>query len=311
MNQSMNPIFDQTMNMTQMFNQNMNPMMIQNMNQMMNKNMNPMMNNQNMNQMMNNQNMNPMMNNQNINPMMNQNMNQMMNNQNMNPMMNQNRNQMMNNQNMNQMMNQNMNQMMNNQNMNQMMNQNMNQMFNQNMNQMMNNQNMNEMKENAVLSRLVKEYKLCTQDNDLIQIGCNFGIENNNYYYWRVTMIGPKNTPYENGLFTILINFPQDYPLHGPEFKFKNKIYHLNVDFENDLGHICLSSINSWRTSGKVRDKPVYTVKQALFDIFCLFYNQGIEAAYSQNMALEYQNNREKFNEKAKQWTKDFASGKN
>ena len=193
-----------------------------------------------------------------------------------------------------------------------MMNQNMNQMMNnQNMNQMMNNQNMNEMKENAVLSRLVKEYKLCTQDNDLIQIGCNFGIEKNNYYSWRVTMIGPKNTPYENGLFTILINFPQDYPLHGPEFKFKNKIYHLNVDFENDLGHICLSSINSWRTSGKVRDKPVYTVKQALFDIFCLFYNQGIEAAYSQNMALEYQNNREKFNEKAKQWTKDFASGKN
>ena len=298
MNQSMNPIFDQTMNMTQMFNQNMNPMMNnQNMNLMMNQNMNPMMI-QNMNQMMN-QNMNPMMNNQNMNKMMNQNMNLMMN---------QNMNQMMNNQNMNQMMNQNMNQMMNNQNMNQMMNQMMN---NQNMNQMMNNQNMNEMKENAVLSRLVKEYKLCTQDNDLIQIGCNFGIENNNYYYWRVTMIGPKNTPYENGLFTILINFPQDYPLHGPEFKFKNKIYHLNVDFENDLGHICLSSINSWRTSGKVRDKPVYTVKQALFDIFCLFYNQGIEAAYSQNMALEYQNNREKFNEKAKQWTKDFASGKN
>ena len=298
MNQSMNPIFDQTMNMTQMFNQNMNPMMNnQNMNLMMNQNMNPMMN-QNMNQMMN-QNMNPMMNNQNMNKMMNQNMNLMMN---------QNMNQMMNNQNMNQMMNQNMNQMMNNQNMNQMMNQMMN---NQNMNQMMNNQNMNEMKENAVLSRLVKEYKLCTQDNDLIQIGCNFGIENNNYYYWRVTMIGPKNTPYENGLFTILINFPQDYPLHGPEFKFKNKIYHLNVDFENNLGHICLSSINSWRTSGKVRDKPVYTVKQALFDIFCLFYNQGIEAAYSQNMALEYQNNREKFNEKAKQWTKDFASGKN
>ncbi len=312
MNQSMNPIFDQTMNMTQMFNQNMNPMMNnQNMNLMMNnQNMNPMMI-QNMNKMMN-QNMNPMMNNQNMNQMMNQNMNPMMNNQNMNQMMNnQNMNPMMNNQNMNQMMNQNMNQMMNNQNMNQMMNQNMNQMMNQNMNQMMNNQNMNEMKENAVLSRLVKEYKLCTQDNDLIQIGCNFGIEKNNYYSWRVTMIGPKNTPYENGLFTILINFPQDYPLHGPEFKFKNKIYHLNVDFENDLGHICLSSINSWRTSGKVRDKPVYTVKQALFDIFCLFYNQGIEAAYSQNMALEYQNNREKFNEKAKQWTKDFASGKN
>ena len=268
---------------------NMNPILGQTMSQMLNQNMNPMMNNQNMNPMMNNQSMNPMMNNQNMNPMMNnQSMNPMMNNQSMNPMMN----------------NQSMNPMNNNQNMNPMMN-------NQNMNPMMNNQNMNPMNGNAVLSRLVKEYKLCTQDNDLIQIGCNFGIENNNYYSWRVTMIGPKNTPYENGLFTILINFPYDYPLHGPEFKFKNKIYHLNVDFENDLGHICLSSINSWRTSGKVRDKPIYTVKQALFDIFCLFYNQGIEAAYNQNMALDYQNNREKFNEIAKKWTKEFASSKN
>ena len=78
-------------------------------------------------------------------------------------------------------------------------------------------------------------------------------------------MIGPKNTPYEDGLFTILIIeiilwvnkfhafissityyfsiFPSDYPNHGPEFRFKNKIYHLRVDPKN--GRICIGSINS------------------------------------------------------------------
>ena len=159
-----------------------------------------------------------------------------------------------------------------------------------------------------VLTRLSQEYSLCTQDNDLIQIGCNFGLEQNNMFKWRITMVGPRNTPYEGGLFTILATFPFDYPNHGPEFKFLNKIYHLNVDFKNDLGHICINSINEWRITGKVTNKPVYTVKQALFDIFCLFYNQGIEGAYDDQMALLYQKEPEKFNQEARKWTQQFAS---
>ena len=161
-----------------------------------------------------------------------------------------------------------------------------------------------------VLTRLMQEYNLCTQDNDLIQIGCNFGLENNNIFRWRVTMVGPRNTPYEGGLFTILAIFPEDYPLHGPEFKFMNKIFHLNVDFKNkeSLGHICINSINEWRIKGVVTNKPVYTVKQALFDIFCLFHNQGVEGAYDEQMADLYKNHPEKFNEEARKWTKNFAS---
>ena len=175
------------------------------------------------------------------------------------------------------------------------------------MNPMMMNQG--QMNQNLVtLNRLTREYQLCSSDNDLIQIGCNFGLENNNIYTWRVTMMGPTNTPYENGLFTIKITFPQDYPIRGPEFKFKNKIYHLNVDFKNDLGHICINSINEWQTTGKVKNKPIYTVKQALFDIFCLFFKQGVESAYDGQMANDYLNNPEKFNEEARRWTKDFAS---
>ena len=158
------------------------------------------------------------------------------------------------------------------------------------------------------LARLREEYNLCTQDNDLIMIGCNFGLENNNIQKWRITMLGPRNTPYEGGLFTIVATFPDDYPNHGPEFKFVNKIYHLNVDFKNDLGHICISSINAWRVSGHVPNKPVYTVKQALFDIFCLFHNQGVEGAYDEEMARLYQKEPEKFNNEAKKWTQQFAS---
>ena len=162
--------------------------------------------------------------------------------------------------------------------------------------------------QNGMMARIKQEYDLCVQDNDLIQIGCNFGLENNNIYTWKVTMLGPGGTPYENGLFTIQVNFPQDYPNHGPEFKFMSKIYHLNVDCERDFGHICISKLNDWRIRGKVKDLPFYTVKQALFDIFCLFYNQGVESAYDNQMANLYVNNPDQFNATARQWTSMYAT---
>ena len=164
--------------------------------------------------------------------------------------------------------------------------------------------------QNDVITRIKQEYNLCEQDNDLVQIGCNFGLENNNIFTWRITISGPTGTPYEGGLYTIIATFPQDYPNHGPEFKFINKIYHLNVNFSDDPGHICLSSLNDWRIRGQVKDQPFYTVKQALFDIFCLFYNQGVIGAYDQNMAAQYTNNREQFNATARQWTQLYARAK-
>ncbi len=164
---------------------------------------------------------------------------------------------------------------------------------------------------NETMNRISQEYNFCVNDNDLVAIGCNFGLENNNIFTWRITMSGPTNTPYGGGLFTILATFPNDYPVHGPEFKFKNKIFHLNVNFSDDPGHICISSLNDWRTRGKVKDLPFYTVKQALFDIFCLFYNQGVVGAYDQKMAELYKNNRQAFDAEARNWTQLYANPNN
>ena len=119
-------------------------------------------------------------------------------------------------------------------------------------------------------------------------------------------MLGPLDSPYKVGLFWIKIIFPKDYPKHGPEFKFMNKIYHLNVNLKND-GHISLSSINQWCTTGKVREKTVYGVKQALFDIFCLFYNQGIDSPYDEEITKLYVSDKKKFDEIAGEWTKKYA----
>ena len=122
-------------------------------------------------------------------------------------------------------------------------------------------------------------------------------------------MMGPRNTPYEGGLFKIGIFFPYDYPNHGPEFKFLNKIYHLNVSncIEN-FGHIDISNINEYRRSGKVPPFKYYNVKKALFDIFCSFDCQNPNCAYDSSMEYLYIHDRKKFNETAKEWTYKYAN---
>ena len=100
-----------------------------------------------------------------------------------------------------------------------------------------------------------------------------------------------------------------NYPNQGPEFKFANKVYHLNVDnrdYSSDRGHISCNRLNEWRSCGKVHGFKFYTVKQALFDIFCLFYEQG-PACYDVSMEKLYVNNRQKFDEIAKEWTKKYS----
>ena len=57
------------------------------------------------------------------------------------------------------------------------------------------NQNVFQTSNEITLSRLNKEFELCCKDNDLIQIGCNFTLYENNIYIWRVTMAGPGKTP--------------------------------------------------------------------------------------------------------------------
>ena len=107
---------------------------------------------------------------------------------------------------------------------------------------------------------------------------------------------------------------PKELSKSRARFKFVNKILHLNVDFREKRddgkcgdGHILLSSLNEWGSIGKVKDKKGYGVKQALFDIFLLFFNQGTESPYDNELVNLYKNNRTLFNEKAKNWTQLYA----
>ena len=44
------------------------------------------------------------------------------------------------------------------------------------------------------------------------------------------SIIGPDDTPYENGVFRLEIRIPDRYPFEPPNVTFQTKIYHPNID---------------------------------------------------------------------------------
>ena len=144
---------------------------------------------------------------------------------------------------------------------------------------------------------LKKEYDNLQRD-PILSLGCTVGLVKNDIFHWKITLIGPVDTPYAGGLFILTADFPEKYPEQKPEVKFVNKIYHLNVSPRD--GHICINILNSY--------KPRTPIVDIISGIFSLFYNQNPESPYDHGMADEYRNRKDEFDKKAKEWTLKYAS---
>ena len=71
-------------------------------------------------------------------------------------------------------------------------------------------------------------------------------------------IIGPKDSDYEDGQWSIQIIIPEEYPFKSPSVGFIDKIYHPNIDLRS--GSICLNTLNqTW--------SPIYNLTH-IYNIF-------------------------------------------
>ena len=75
---------------------------------------------------------------------------------------------------------------------------------------------------------LKNEFNALLKD-PILSLGCTVGL-NEKYgkdlFHWKLSLLGPKDSPYADGMFFLTVDFPDNYPTRGPEVKFTNRIYH-------------------------------------------------------------------------------------
>lgn len=149
----------------------------------------------------------------------------------------------------------------------------------------------------ASLKRIRKE--LQEYNKDPLENTTANPIDDNDLYNWQATLKGPAESPYEDGLFELKINFPTDYPFKPPKVEFVTKIYHPNVNRET--GAICLDILkDSW--------SPKITLNQIFMGISSLLSEPNTEHFLESEIAEQYKSNKSEFEKIAREWTKKFAS---
>ncbi len=107
---------------------------------------------------------------------------------------------------------------------------------------------------------------------------------------WVAVIMGPSNTPFENGTFSLLLSFDESYPNHPPEVTFISKMFHPNI-YQN--GDLCLDILKS-------RWSPSYDVLGILLSIQSLLNDPNIKSPANVDAANLFENDIEKYKEKIK-----------
>jgi ubiquitin-protein ligase len=169
--------------------------------------------------------------------------------------------------------------------------------------------------ETETIKLLQKEFNEM-QCNPNASIGCTVGLfDKSDLFNWKVSFLGPKDSPYAGGIFFLKLMFPNDYPNNAPQINFLTPIYHLNVcplkssSKKETLGNINEKFINYKKQKIDEEGKDNVKVKEILTKLYAIFYNQDTDPNYVYGIerSKEYSKDIKNFELKAKYFTEYYA----
>jgi len=118
--------------------------------------------------------------------------------------------------------------------------------------------------------------------------------DENNLFEWKIWIEGPKDTPYEGGVFQLVMTFPSDYPMAPPELKFISSFWHPNV--YKDTGIVCISILHppvEDEMSGELPEErwlPTQTVTTILLSVISILNAPNFSSPANVDASVEWRN---------------------
>lgn len=114
----------------------------------------------------------------------------------------------------------------------------------------------------------------------------------------RGTFPGPRDTPYDGGVFRVDIELDDQYPFVPPRMRFATRVWHPNVSSAS--GAICLDILkDQW--------SPALTLKTAMLSLQALLASPAPDDPQDAVVARQYLSDRATFEKTARYWTQTFA----
>jgi len=166
------------------------------------------------------------------------------------------------------------------------------------------------------IKRLQRELEQINKSEEVGKYGISAGpINDEDWYNWQGTIMGPKDSPYEGGIFFLNIEFKHEYPFKPPKIKFVTKIFHVNIHYD---GTICCDSFSLLNDMWN----PNITVLQTLLSIQSLLRDPNFDTCnlygYGVNLQLmphyyddddNYEDDRILYYKIANEWNRKYAGG--
>jgi ubiquitin-protein ligase len=153
------------------------------------------------------------------------------------------------------------------------------------------------------IKRIINKDMKEIQKMNLSELGIHINFNEEDVMKAVAIIIGPKDTPYENGILYFLIEFPTNYPFSPPKIGYISSSRHrihpnlyVGKSQDNFVGKVCLSAINTWSGPKWTTVMHIGSILLSIQSILCndpLHNEPGFEKEVGQrndyyNIIVEY-----------------------